>query len=442
MQTALILIFIEIIVILINLHLFKGDIFNPATISSLGFLVSTLLALYCSNVWNFVISESTVLVISLGLFSMTVGEAVSRKIRIRINKGTTNYMNNGSIYGIKTIYLNPSVRIALVVIIVLCTMLYGLESYRVGLLNGGSTLNAFAYMKSAYFNEGLDKMNFFIRQGFKVVMAGAYISAFMFANNFLVLKESFLKNSSYMICMVCGFAITIFSASRTEMLRIALAVLLDFALLWKMNHERTRKQNKKSTRIVLKKMAPIFIVVLVIAFAARAVVKTSGGVSNATSIVYYLAYYIGSPIAVLNTKISMAFSNSTLLLGSSKAVPEFVYLGRLSYGGNVATICWASLYDKGLLYMMFRIFVLYLIGGYCYKIISNYSVNSARNNIKIILFSFIYYIYAMSYYSDIFSPKNIPSNLFTICVLVLAYEVLTDIMVNQCRKVTESKEKY
>lgn len=433
MQTALVLIFIEIIIILINFQLFKYDIFNPATISSLGFLVSTLLALYCSNVWDFVISESTVLVISLGLCSMTMGEAISQKIRIRM--GTTNHMNNDSIPGIKTIYLNPAVRLALVVIIVFCTVLYGLESYRVGVLNGGSTLNAFAYMKSAYFNEGMNKMNFFIRQGFKVVMAGAYISAFMFANNFLVLRERFLRNLPFLICMVCGFAITIFSASRTEMMRIALAVLLDFALLWKMNHGRTKKQNKKSTSIVLRKLAPIFLMVLIIAFAARAVVKTSGGVSDVTSIVYYLAYYIGSPIAVLNTKISMAFSNSTLLLGSSNAVSEFVYLGRLSYGGNVATICWASLYDKGLIYMMFRIFILYFIGGYCYKIISNYSVNSTSNNLRIILFSFVYYIYAMSYYSDILSPKNIPSNLFTVCVLILGYEVMTNIMMNQCRKI-------
>ena len=421
METAIVLILIEIIIVLANLRLFRGDIFNPATISSIGFLISTLMALYCSDVWDFVLSGSTVLVITIGLLSMTIGDMASKRIRIG---NRTERVYGDSLSGVGMINLSFRLRAALFMVVVLCTVMYGLESYRVGILNGGTSRNAFAYMKYGYLDDDLSKMNVIIRQGFKVVMAGAYISAFIFANNVLVLRDSLKRNITYLVCMICAFAITIFSAARTEILRVVLALLLDYVVLWRMKYGRTRIQNKKSAKVVIKKLIPIFLAVVIIAFVSRAVVKTSGGVSEVSSIIYYLAYYIGNSIAVLNTKIGVAFSDGSLIWGSTKSVSEFVYLGKLSYGGNVATICWASLYEHGIIYMFFRILILYFVGGCFYKTIIKHNINSKRNNFQIILFSFIYYIYAMSYYSDILSMKNIPTLVFTALVLIAGYRVL------------------
>ena len=432
MANLILLLLLELIVIILNLKIFKGDIFSISSLSSICILVSTLFALYCADIWDLYISGNTVVVIVFGLFAMTFGETFGKKIKVRKGNHSTNtnsmLLEDGHVTN-RLDYLQFGIckKTILMIITIFFTLAYGINAYSVGMMNGGTSLNAFAYMKQAYLNSGRTLMNPFIRQGFKIVMASAYISAFVIANNLLVLKGRLTDNIHYIVCILCGVIITIFSSSRTEMIRIIVAVVIDYLILWKMQNGRTRRFNKKLFILIVKKFAPVLLIAVLIAFASRAVVKTGGGVSGVTSVLYYLAYYVGSPIAVLNTKIDMAFSHDTLLLCSNAYVPEFVYLGKLDYGGNVATIFWRSLYETGIIGMFFYIFLVYSIGGYIYKIVSSYKKNSLKKNIGIIMFAYIYYVYAMSYYGDILISNALQTNVFTAVVLLLVYKAFTKI---------------
>lgn len=412
MALFILLILIECLIILLNGYVFRHDLMSPASISAVVFLVATILAFYCQVIWKINLSGLTVMVIALGLLTMTVGESIGRHVKVV-------YHPREYVEDIELVTANPKTIAFLTVVVVAATLLYGVNAYRVGLMNGGSGLNAFAYMKNGYINGG-SQMNPIIRQGFKLIMASSYISCFVFANNCLVLKQRLRDNTAYLIIIICSIVVTAFSGSRTEILRIVSALVLDFALIWRAYY---RGSNKRSTKYVLKKFVPLVVAVAVIAFLSRTLVKKTGvATSQVTSITYYVAYYVGSSIAVLNNKINMAFSGFNILSGSKVGIPEFVYLGNLDYGGNVGTILQTKLLSSGLILMLTWISIIYFVSGIIYKRI-NYDIRvRPQQPLLLILFTSWYYIFTMSYYADIMSSTSfIITNILTDVVLVIIY---------------------
>ncbi len=413
MALFILLILIECFIIFLNGYVFRHDLMSPASISAVVFLVATLLAFYCQVIWEINLSGLTVIVIALGLLAMTVGESLGRHVKVVYHP--REYSED-----IDPVKPNPNTMAVLTVVVVAATLLYGVSAYRVGLMNGGSGLNAFAYMKNGYINGG-SQMSPVIRQGFKLIMASSYISCFVFANNCLVLKQRLRDNVAYLIIIICSIVATVFSGSRTEILRIVSAVVLDFALIWRAYYRGSN--NKRSTKYVLKKFVPLVVAVAVIAFLSRTIVKKTGvATSQVTSITYYVAYYVGSSIAVLNNKINMAFSGFNILSGSKVGIPEFVYLGNLDYGGNVGTIFQTKLLSNGLVFMLTWIFIIYFVGGIIYERI-NYDIRvRSQQPLLLILFTSWYYIFTMSYYADIMSSVPfIITNVLTDVILVIIY---------------------
>lgn len=410
MSIFLTLIVLEIIIVIINLQLFKHDILSPATISSIMFLIATLFALYCATYWNLILSSLTVQVIVVGLLFMTIGEFLGDKL--------------GTIFTVKSpikkttlIVVSKKVKVSVTICVVIITILYAVNAYHVGLLNGGTGANAFAYMKSAYASNSSTRMNPIIRQGFKFIMASAYIACFILANNYLVLKQRLKENIPYVIIIVCSMAVTIFSGSRTEILRVISALFLDYSILLQINNK------KKTIRsgLIIKKILPVVLIIILIAFLSRQVVKVTGtATSQGSSLIYYLAYYVGSPIAVLNNKISMAFSKESIFMGATTGVPNFVYLGNLDYGGNVGTILQPSLFKYGLIGMAIFILIIYFFGGLLYsRIICSLQ---AGHSLFILLFSSWYYMFTMSYYDDVISQLSFVITILLIdAVLMIIY---------------------
>ena len=72
MALFILLILIECFIIFLNGHVFRYDLLSPASISAVVFLVATLLAFYCKVIWDINLSGLTVMVIALGLMTMTV----------------------------------------------------------------------------------------------------------------------------------------------------------------------------------------------------------------------------------------------------------------------------------------------------------------------------------------------------------------------------------
>lgn len=416
MATFIVLLIFEILIIGLNIQIFKHDYFSPATISSITFLIATVFALYCINYWNIELSWLTVIVIILGLFLMTVGEFLGRKILIRSSK-------NSKETTVSTINVSVYIRTIIAVLVVLVTVLYAINAYHVGIMNGGNSSNSFAYMKMAYATDSSFRMNPIIRQGFKFIMASAYISSYIFANNVLLLKQKLSKNLSYLIIIICAILVTIFSGSRTEILRIISALILDYNVLSRAICHKN--ESLKSKRNIIFKILPMFILIAIIAFFTRSIVKTTGtATSDTNSFIYYVAYYVGSPIAVLNTKINMAFSGINILKPSSIQLPSFVYLGNLNYGGNVGTILQPYLLNDGLIKMCIGIFLIYFLGGVFYTYILHNSIGNYKRPLCLLILSSWYCIYTMSYYDDIIQQQSFVITLLLIdLVIIVLYPI-------------------
>lgn len=82
MALFILLIIIECFIIFLNGYIFRHDLMSPASISAVVFLVATLLAFYCQVIWEINLSGITVIVITLGLLAMTVGESIGRHVKV------------------------------------------------------------------------------------------------------------------------------------------------------------------------------------------------------------------------------------------------------------------------------------------------------------------------------------------------------------------------
>ena len=230
---------------------------------------------------------------------------------------------------------------------------------------------------------------------------------------------------TYLISFVCGCVITIFSGSRTEILRLVSALILDYVVLTRLNSGYNSSKNKIGIIDIIKRFAPVLIVGVIAGFLSRGVVKTANtGGSDITSIIGYVSYYIGSPIQVLNIKLTYFSNIKELLFGTQNSIPEFVYLGRLDYGGNVATIFGSCIHYNGLINMVIYLLIVYFIGTSIYYRLYHVNSSKKRKSRNIIVFSYCYFVFTMAYYSICTSVLLEFSNILILILLLILYRVL------------------
>ena len=309
------------------------------------------------------------------------------------------------------------------------TALYGLNAYRVGMRAGGSGLNAFAYMKNIYMQDTASAgMNPLIRQFFKPVISIAYVNMFLFIETIASKSKNRRRKMCGIISILSAVAIVIFSGSRTEILQLLSGGILMFSILWRENRGWRVKDNKKSFGVIIRKFWPTILAFLVLAFISRNIVKTSNNELSATATFFqYIIYYIGSSVAVLDKKIRMSFNTGDILFGneiSKSLMHAQVYLGRLNYGGNTATI-FISIFNGGLLYMIGRLLLVFFWGTIAYRSLLMKSESSYKRNRNLIIMSMMYYVYTMAYYSDCVGLLTKTSNLLTMLIVLLYHRIIS-----------------
>lgn len=420
-MNLLILFLLELFFLLVAYVIFDGDIFSPPVITILVVFIGTVMILPSYEVWNVHINDKTIIIIAVGYLCCCISGGVAKQL-IKGNQVRRSlcYKEN------EIIHWHKSVEIFVSVIVSGLTMLYIWDALRVGRMYGGSGLNAIGYMKAAYTsgNQG-PKMNVLIRQGFKIVMALAYLGTLYFVNNALIMKEKLKKNITYIICLICGCVITIFSGSRTEILRLVSALILDYVVLARLNNGYQFKNNRIGILQIAQKFGPVLVGCIFIGFLSRSVVKLEGtGGSEIASILGYASYYIGSPIQVLNIKQSYFCNIKEFLFGTTSSIPEFVYLGGLDYGGNVASIFGSFIQYNGLIKMILYLLVVYFLGTIAYYKIYLISSNRIKKIRSLIVYSYCYFIFTMAYYSVCTTILMQFSNIMVLLLIVILYKPL------------------
>lgn len=405
----------EFIFLMISLYLFDGDFFSPPVMSCLVIFIGTISAIPSVNVWDINIQFNLILVYFSGFLAIIFSSYLAKKNYFSNNRNTRDFTHT-----LKIIHCKKNIEFIILILSVVLTTSYFFNAIHVGTLNGGVGLQAIAYMKNAYLSNSGIKMNPIIRQSFKIVMLFAYISCFIIANNCIALGENVLKNFPYLVSILCGCMITIFSGSRTEMGRIMSSLLFCISICLREKNGWKRSDNTKSFKKTIRKLAPLLVIAVVIAFISRVFIKTSNvESSNIDSLIMYLSYYIGSPLQVFNIKLDYFHGINELLFGTNNEIPNQVYLGDLDYGGNVAGIFGAIFEYNGLIKMLIYLLVVYFVSTcFYYKLYRTYS--SPMRNKYVILYSFIYFCFTLSFYANCFPLITQFSNI-TIIILIFVF---------------------
>lgn len=406
MEYLLIILAIEIIFCGIEYIYAKAVFVNPTFFAFIVVTASTLVGTIGNSYWNVKISPLTILVIFNGFLAALFANIVAKKT-------TKKYKYNllGQLGEIKIAHNRINVVLCIVVI---CTMLYCFDILRAGAAMGRSGWSAIYAVKRN--NSGT---NILIRQGVKIVMAAMFIHTFIFANNVMVLGKRGFKHYKHLIPAFCAVVCCIFTSVRTEIFRVITALTVSFCILI------FEKHGWKTTglRMFIKKILPYIAIGLFLLVSVRFIVK---GTENATSNTYgsfmYIAYYIGTPIIVLGSKLDEGIGHFRgSVFGEITFNRFYDFLRRLGLfremtlqegsrnvwidqankiTANVDTLFGPPTIDFGIIGMSMYIFILfYVLNKYFYKYIYK-TQSSCKRNTKVIAYSFFAAISSMAYYTN------------------------------------------
>lgn len=395
----------EIILFMFCWNKFRHNLFSPSTISLIVFLLGTYLNIQCIDFWDIIFYPQTLLVIGLGLLTMVIAESFAYRPAV-IRK--SNF---------KLIKVSPALQWIMAISSVIASLLYYRAMLNLGASLGFGGAEAIGYIKENY-GEGNIQINPIVRQGYKFVIALAYISIFLFSNNYFVCKEKLRKCILLIVPYFSGFFINIASGGRTDMMRlIVVGGLIIYTQFWQASNWK-RKGNAK----ILKVSLPIILLASFIFFGARLFVKSNTDAqAQMGGPLEYFAYYIGSPIQVLNLHLNeiknVGIDRENATFGSNTFVSVYEMLGVKTKGtnvgsgfiyvggdsnaaGNVQTIFGPSYLDWGLFGMCIYVFLLYfLISLFWYRKIQSSTFNR-KNVIKLMAYSYVFFIPSLSFYDD------------------------------------------
>jgi oligosaccharide repeat unit polymerase len=249
-----------------------------------------------------------------------------------------------------------------------------------------------------------------IKQGYKIVVAEAYICGFLLVYNLLNKKEK-LKSCLLAIPVICGMGISVCGGNRVEILKIISGILFFYYILDQVMCGWKSRPNIKLIKITM----PIVVVFIAMFSFLRTVTKADPTVQdNMGSVVDYTAYYGGSPIQVLNLKIHRGIDNwrtNYFARQTFSGVYDFlakhhmmelpharygsmVYVGGDSNAsGNVDTIFGRTYNDFGLFGMAAFIFGLYYyFSRFYYRHIYRHPISKSKDIYRLIMYAFFYSI--------------------------------------------------
>lgn len=394
------------------------DILSPAFISIFTFLCSTLLCFPMTTIWSIEICKQTVVVITLGLSCMIVACRLNLK-RYKITKESYNW----------NLINVPYKKIFILITTCICLTFYYLFAVvKAGQFIGATNnIEAITAVKQS---EDIE-IDFVAKQGVKVVYALAYVHLYIFINN--ILCKSRLRNEiHHLIPVICSFLCCIFTGVRTDMLKLISAGIFITILLMRFKKIRLDKFFKYA-----------FIAIVILAFGGASLNSLNKGKDASINTAYttdlIVAYYIGSPIQVLNMKIEEGVNKyrDKTIWGRTTFSRQYYDLNKfgiyeskiednigsvnvlLDYKNgivaNVDTIIGAPLIDFGLWGMMIYIFLIYwILSWFYYHKVLKVGKQNNRSFI-IITYSFFIIIPVMAYYACL------PNLIFTFSYFVQVF---------------------
>jgi oligosaccharide repeat unit polymerase len=415
------------------------DIFNPAFITFCGFFISSVFCIYGSTyVWNSGLSWGSTFIVLINLvvvFAFTYIGLNSNAVLV--NKSTAN-CNNGE----KKFYVHkikPEIFVIYIILFILSLYFYRGEFLKLALLSGKSE-----FAEQMYFLRRVETGRIvdvaksgIIDSMIQFVVMGSYPLLYISINNYFATKR---VDYRLLVLSVTLVAISLFQASRYDIVRFPIFGIFAYYLLWRRKSGmKVRLPRRYMIRIIL-----VFSIVLGLFSLVRSIVgrlSTDNGLD-------YLSKYVGSPLKLFDLYLDKPVTSTGVWGGKTFrhlydtiAIylnrPELMRIGgddfRYVNGvsiGNATLMIKSYMQDFGLIGSL----ILTGLSAYIFAIWHKYSLNSCIHRPNIINDSFVLILYMYCSFAVVlqFYGHNLYRNILTsfsdikkIAFMYLNYKIFT-----------------
>ena len=403
MDLLYVLLLVEILLLIISFILTKKDIFSPANIMVIMFIVSTIFAVMFKDRWNIDFQLSTFIVIVSGLIEAILIDTLF--CRFKTKKEVTN------INKIEYIDVNTILLILTLIVGVVAIVLFYLDIKRVVSGYNNITDNLFTNyrnIKNGYvtpINEPLST-SFITNQLYRVMIALGYVSSLCLAWN-LNSDHKIHQIGFHIVLILMAMVMCYMEGARGGILQIAAAFAIDYFICF--------KRRKGWDKSIHKEILIILIIMLVVAVPVFYLSAIKNQTVGSDSFIYYVGKYIGGSIALLNlymlNPLPVSIFGQETFAGLLNNLSSFglpiessqVALEFRNEIGNVYTFFRRPFHDFGLIGMLVCTMLFIAFFSYIYhkKIKNNYS---KRCDYWILFYSlFIYWLVISSVENYLFS---------------------------------------
>lgn len=396
----------EIALLIVLLMLYRGDILDPSIIIVSTFLFSSLCALYSIDLWKMALSWTTYWVIFGGILVFCLGGAFIRLCGGVLHKQNKKRQINFIVIEKDKLGIFMMATIAIAII-------YAYFIFKIARqagANGSWSIIMNVYRTTTSHSLSEDSIPTIVTYLFRLCIMGGYIILYVLVNNYLITKRI---DKGLLVSLLTILGISLLSGGRTDIMRfICAGITLYFVLYHRFKGWIFRFKPRQAGKII------IGILALAVLFY---LLKGAVGRLNQTTLFYYISYYVGGSIELLDLFIkdpplsSDVFGKETFygiysFIGPKTGNSDWIYTihkeFRTSNGiliGNVYTMFRSYLYDFGSGGMVILVFLFSMIVSLWYmKIRTNKKKNCRTIDVSLLIYAFLSHTIFMSFFAEEF----------------------------------------
>ncbi len=299
--------------LLTSYYLSKANLFSPAVLAFFSFSFAVFFAILNTDYWRFKVSETTIVIIILGLFSFLLGAIPDFNRRFKI-------FDNPRIINVSNLKIGILLCISFAIY-----FFYQREILRIALFAGAASYDSSSdimetYRSSMMFSGDPEaKINTWVNQGGNFLMVLSYVFLFIFCNN-KTLGAKFRKNWKNLIIVVVFIFQSLSTGGRANVLAMIAAYLFfDFVLSCKYKKTSSKNQIKYYLTVLITVALSLWSFYLIREFIGRSTVDFNFR--------EYISMYIGGSIPLLDNYILHPIKTAYNSFGEETfmGINDFIY---------------------------------------------------------------------------------------------------------------------
>ncbi|MCC6098310.1 MAG: oligosaccharide repeat unit polymerase [Olsenella sp.] len=381
------LIFALVVVFIINYFATDGDFWAPQNIFTLGFLVATVFCTYLIDYFGVNLTWTTFIVIVLGVSAFSLGSGLA----LFVNRKDNNVADYR--LSCKEYWPNGLITIFCIIFSAVTALLFIRNVIAVS-----GSFSTLANVTNAYRTKGYDGTQlqpYYVNQMVKVFKAIAYVYLFFFINN-VVYTKKFRKNVLFLVPAALLIVMSIFGASRTELITLLVVTFTLLFLTYGRIHGFQGGASRKLIKWLIASVAAFLLVFSGMRFAV--------GRLNDTDPMTYISTYTGGSIELLDLYVrdegidSVANSfgeesfyalENDLGIAEGSVHEEFRFSATGILVGNVYTCFKKYLHDFGLPGMLIIEYILGLVFSWWY-LATKRRLGEHPSDVRLLYFAYFY----------------------------------------------------